>query len=81
MGMGGNLEPLKGFIICLLMENLLDLTGLEPSKVQKLQSYIIDLGMVETPVLGGEDRRGVYDDPGEQAAALRPHPRLTTDRL
>ena len=65
--------------------------GLKPLKVipkklfnrciSELKSSIIDLGMVETPVLGGEDRRGVDGDPGEQAAALRPHPRLTTDRL
>ena len=37
--------------------------------------------MVETPVLGGEDRRGVDGDPGEQTAALRPHPRLTMEGL
>ena len=37
--------------------------------------------MVQTPVLGCEDGGGVDDHPWEQAAALRPHPDLTSQKI
>ena len=46
-------------------------------KVDFYKDY--DLCMVQTPVLSCEDGGGVDDHPGEQAAALGPHPDLKTD--